>query len=111
MCVSQRFDSSSNGADNLSQLGSRCDKTAWLVVFYYTFATLFAQLVITLRSVPAFDYYTPIVYHTPRVYAVTGKNRWVAFYLSLVSFAQVAFGIGGSVYYALRPGIVSASSH
>ena len=106
MYVSQHFDSSLNRTDNLSQLDSRCDKTAWLVIFYYTFATLFAQLTITLRSVPAPDYVTLIAYRTLRVYAVTGKNRWIAFCLYFMSFAQAAFGIASSIYNALHPGRV-----
>lgn len=36
------------GIDDLHQL-HRCDKTAWFHVFYFTFATLFAQAAVTLR--------------------------------------------------------------
>ena len=79
-------------------------------MFYYTFAALFAQLAITLRSVTPSGYITPTAYRTPRVYAVTGKNRWIASCLYLISFVQAAFGIANSVYDALRPGMISASS-
>ena len=60
------------------QLDSRCDKTAWLPTLYYTLIVLFAQLAITLRLVTASDRPTPTAYDAPRVYAVTGKNRWIA---------------------------------
>ena len=79
-------------------------------MFYYTFATLFAQLAITLRFVTASDYLTLTAYDTPRVYAVTGKNRWIASCLYFTSFAQAAFGITGSVYYVLHPGMISLLS-
>ena len=79
-------------------------------MFYYTFATLFAQLAITLRSVTASVYLTPTADHTLRVYAVTGKSRWIASGLYFMSFVQVAVGIGNSIYHALRPGMISLSS-
>ena len=79
-------------------------------MFYYTFATLFAQLAITLRSAIVSDHLTPTAYHASRVYAVTGKNRWIAFFLCFMSFAQAAFGIAGSIYFALRPGMTSLPS-
>ena len=90
----------------MCQLDSRCHKTAWLGVFYYVFATLFAQLVITLRSVTPSGYHTPTAYHTLRVYAVTGKNRWIASCLYFMSFVQAAFGTACSIYYSLHPGMV-----
>ena len=34
-------------------LVGRCNKTAWFIMFYFTFATLFAQAVITIRLVAA----------------------------------------------------------
>ena len=92
------------------QLDSRCDKAAWVGGFYYAFATLFAQLAITLRLVATSGYVTPTTYHTPRVYAVTGKSRWIASCLYFMSFVQVAVGIGISVYHALHPGMISLSS-
>ena len=94
----------------MCQLDSRCDKSAWVPMFYYTFATLFAQLPITLRSVTASDYLIQPPYHTLRVYAVTGKNRRIAFCLCFISFAQAAFWIAGSVHFALRPGMISFPS-
>ena len=45
--------------------------------------------------------------HAPRVYAVTGKNRWIAFCLCFMSFAQAGFGIAGSIYVTPRPGTIS----
>ena len=92
------------------QLDSRCDKTAWLPALYYTLIVLFAQLAITLRLVTASDRPTPAAYDTPRVYAVTGKKRWIASCLYFMSFVQAGFGIGNSVYYALHPGMVSLPS-
>ena len=89
---------------------SRCDKTAWFAVFYYTFAMLFAQLAITLRLVAPSGYLTPTTYHTLRVYAVTGKNRWIASCLYFMSLAQAALGIGYSIYHALHPGRIPLSS-
>ena len=77
---------------------------------YYTFATLFAQLAITLRLVATFGYLAPTAYHTPRVYAVTGKNRWIASCLHFMSSVQAAFGISNSIYYGLHPGMVSIPS-
>ena len=79
-------------------------------MFYYTFATLFAQLAITLRLVATSAHVMPIAYHIYRVYAVTGKNRWIAFFLYFISLVQAGFGIAGSVYYALRPGMISLPS-
>ena len=76
-------------------------------MFYYTFATLFAQLAITLRLVTASSYLTPTAHHTPRVYAVTGKNRWIASCLYSISFVQIAFGIRGTVYYGTHPSMIS----
>ena len=93
----------------MCQLNSRCDKTAWLRVFYYTLATPFAQLAITLRLVN-FGHLAITAYHTSRVYAVTGKNRWIASCLYFMSFVQAAVGIGNSIYYGLRPGMISLSS-
>ena len=75
-------------------------------MFYYTFAMLFAQLAITLRSVTPSDYFTPTAYNTPRVYAVTGKNRRIASCLYFMSFAQTALGIGNTIYYGLHSGTI-----
>ena len=74
---------------------------------YYVFATLFAQLAITLRLATPSDYHTPATLREPRVYAVTGQNRWIAFCLSLVTFVQAAFGMTTAIYFAFRPGMVS----
>ena len=79
-------------------------------MLYYTFATLFAQLAITLRLVITSGHLMPTAYHTPRVYAVTGKNRWIASCLYFMSFVQAAVGIGVTVYYGVHPGMVSLSS-
>ena len=76
-------------------------------MFYYTFATLFAQLAITLRSVTASGYLMPTAHDVSRVYAVTGKNRWIVSCLCFISFVQVAFGIRGTVYYGTHPGMNS----
>ena len=46
-------------------------------------------------------------YHTHRVYAVTGRNRWIASCLSFITFVQVAFGTVCAIYYALHPGTIS----
>ena len=64
-------------------------------------------MTITLRLVTTSDYLSPTAYHTPRVYAVTGRNRWIASCLSFATFVQVAFGIGCATYYALHPGTIS----
>ena len=79
-------------------------------MFYYTFAALFAQLAITLRLVTPSGHLAPTAYHTPRVYAMTGKNRWIASCLYFMSFVQAVFGLANSVYDALRSGMISASS-
>ena len=79
----------------------------WLSMFYFVFATLFAQLAITLRLVTTAGYLIPTAYHTSRVYAVTGKNYWIASCLYFISFVQVAFGIACSIYYGLHAGMVS----
>ena len=76
-------------------------------VLYYTFATLFAQSAITMRLVTTSGYLEPTAYHTLRVYAVTGRNRWIASCLSFTTFVQVAFGMGCTIYYALHPGTIS----
>ena len=52
-------------------------------------------------------YPTLTSYHTPRVYAVTGRNRWIASCLSFMTFVQVAFGTACAIYYALHPGTIS----
>ena len=44
---------------------------------------------------------------TPRVYAVTGKNRWIAFCLCFMSFAQASFGIAVSIHITLHSGTIS----
>jgi len=67
---------------------SMCDKTAWLHSFYYMFATLFAQAAITLR-----------------VYAVTGKNRWIGACLCSVSFVEFVFGIYLAIRFSLQPAL------
>ena len=82
----------------------------WFGIFYYTFATLFAQLAITLRLVTTSCHLTPIAYHAYRVYAVTGKNRWIAFFLYFMSFVQVGLGVAGSVYSGSHPGVISFPS-
>ena len=76
-------------------------------MFYYAFATLFAQLAITLRLVTTSGHLAPIAYHTPRVYAVTEKSRWVASCLYFMTFVQAALGIANVVYDAMRPGTIS----
>ena len=76
-------------------------------MFYFVVATLFAQLVITPRLVTLSGYLISTAYDTPRVYAVTGKNRWIASCLYFMGFAQAAFGIANSVHYALHPGTIS----
>ena len=79
-------------------------------MFYYTLATLFAQLAITLRLVTTFGYLTPTAYRTHRVYAVTGKNRWIAACLYFMGFVQAAVGIGNTIYYGLHSGTISLFS-
>ena len=79
----------------------------WVPALYYSLAALFAQLAITLRSVTTPGYLTPTAYYTPRVYAVTGKNRWIASCVSFTVFVQVAFGMGCVIYYVLHPGTIS----
>ena len=75
-------------------------------MLYYTFATFFAQIAITLRLVTPSVYLVTAADHTSRVYAVTGKNRWIASCLSFTTFAQVAFGTGCAIYYGLHPGTI-----
>jgi len=65
-----------------------CDKTSWLHVFYFTLATLFAQVAITLR-----------------VYAVTGNNRWIRNSLSFITVVQFGFGMYGAVRFSLQPAL------
>jgi len=65
-----------------------CDKTAWFYNFYVTFSTVFAQVVMTLR-----------------IYAVTRNNRWIASYLSFITFAQFAFGLYLMIRFATRPAV------
>ena len=108
MCVSRCFDSNLNGSEFTRQLDFRCNKTGWLDVFYFTFATFFAQLAVTLRLVTTSGYLTPTAYLTPRVYAVTGRSRWIASCLSFTTFAQVVFGTGLAIYYASHPGTISS---
>ena len=79
-------------------------------MIYYVFATLFAQLVITLRLATPSVYLIPTSNHTIRVYAVTGKNRRIAACLYFISFVQAAIGIGTSVYFVLHPGTVTLLS-
>ncbi|KAF9643927.1 hypothetical protein BDM02DRAFT_3191081 [Thelephora ganbajun] len=67
---------------------SWCDKTAWFSTFYFTFATLFAQVAITLR-----------------IYAVTGNSRWIASCLYFMTLVQFAFGIYLAIWFALRPAL------
>ena len=70
----------------------RCDKTARLAVFYFTFATLFAQAVITLRFVKVLV----VLLNDPtvhRIYAVTGNNRLIAACLFFMTSVQFAFGM------------------
>ena len=105
VCFDSSFDGSDNSHPNATP-GARkqrgCQRCTTL-----TFATLFAQSVITLRLVTTSGYLTPITYHTPRVYAVTGRNRWIASCLSFTTFVQVIFGTACVIYYALRPGMIS----
>ena len=56
---------------------------------------------------PTSGHLAPIAYHIPRVYAVTGKSRWVASCLYFMTFVQAAFGIANVVYDASRPGTIS----
>ena len=77
-------------------------------MFYYTFTTLLGQLVITLRLVTTSCHLKLFANHAYRVYAVTGKNRWIAFCLYFMSFGQVGFGIAGLVYYGSHPGMISS---
>jgi len=67
---------------------SMCNHTAWLHSFYYTLVSVFAQMAITLR-----------------VYAVTGKNRWMGASLSMVTFAQFVFTMYLGVRFALEPAL------
>jgi len=63
-----------------------CDKTKWFPMLYFIFATAFAQTAISLR-----------------IYAVTGNNRWIASYLSFISFGQFVFGTFLLIHFSLRP--------
>jgi len=65
---------------------SMCDKTAWLHVFYFTLATLFSQIAITLR-----------------VYAVTGNSRWICTCLSFMTLVQFSFGMYFAIRLSLQP--------
>ena len=79
----------------------RCDGTAWFSVFYFTFAMLFAQAVITLRFVEVLVVLLngPTVH---RIYAVTGNNRLISACLSFITSVQFAFGTYLSIRFALR---------
>ena len=81
-----------------------------LGLLYYAFATLFAQLAITLRLVTIPGCLIPTAYQAPRVYAVTGKNRWIAFWLCFMSFVQVGYAMAGTIHFASRPGMISLQS-
>ena len=74
-------------------------------MFYCVSATVFAQVVITMRFVPTSS--LPYVNRSRvlRVYAIAGNNRLVASYLFFVTIAQFAFGIYLTVRFALRPGM------
>ncbi|KAF9783421.1 hypothetical protein BJ322DRAFT_151163 [Thelephora terrestris] len=65
-----------------------CDKTAWFAMCYFTFATLFAEVVITLR-----------------IWVITWKSRRIAFCLSFMTLAQFTFGMYLTVFSALRPAV------
>lgn len=73
-------------------------------MFYFTFATLFAQTTITLRCVIGFVSFELGPHHTSRVYAVTGNNRWIASCLTFVTWVQFIFGMYLVVFFALQPG-------
>jgi len=66
---------------------SMCDRTQWFSIFYYCLVTVFAQTAITLR-----------------VYAVTGKNRRIAAFLSLLTLIKFVF----SMYLTVRFGLDTA---
>ena len=79
----------------------RCGKIPWFPVFYITFATLFAQAVITLRFVVVLVV-LPKRPTVNRIYAVTGNNRLIAASLSFMTFVQFAFGMYVSIRFALQ---------
>ena len=64
-------------------------------------------MAITLRLVTTSAYILPTADHTLRVYAVTGRNRWIASCQSFTTFVQVGFGTGSAIYYALHHGTIS----
>ena len=72
---------------------------------YFTFAMLFAQVVVTLRFVAAstLSLFPTATHYIPRVYAVTGKNRRIASYLTSVALIQFAFGIYLTIRFGLLP--------
>jgi len=63
-----------------------CQRTAFLEVVYFTLITLFAHIVLTLR-----------------VYAVTGKNKWIAGSLYGLTIVQLGVGAYLCVYSFLDP--------
>ena len=58
------------------------------------------------------NFWLPYTDHltTPRVYAVTGKNRRIVFCLCFMSFAQASFGIAVSIHITLQSGTISLPS-
>lgn len=62
-----------------------CSRTASLEVIYFTFITLLAHIVLTLR-----------------VYAVTGKNKWIAGGLYGLTILQLGVGLYLCVYSSLH---------
>lgn len=74
-------------------------------MFYFTFAMLFAQVVVTLRFVTAsgLSLFPTATHFIPRVYAVTEKNLWIASGLTSVTLAQFAFGIYLTIRFARLP--------
>jgi len=65
---------------------SMCDHTAWLHLFYYVLATVFAQTAITLR-----------------VYAVTGKNMWIGACLGFLTFVKFVFSMYLTIRFSQEP--------
>ena len=64
-------------------------------------------MAITLRLATVSSHLIPTAFHTLRVYAVTGRNRWIASCLSFTTFVQAAFGTACTIFYSLHPGTIS----
>jgi hypothetical protein len=81
----------------------RCDRTAFFEALATMSATVFAQVVLTLRSVFFYsDCSVMLITARPRIYAVTRKNRIITSCFVAITISQFIVGIYATGYAATR---------